>query len=323
MPERLKRPCLHDVYGVTLSTDTALAVPVPAGEPPADLRLEVTDAAPVGVPAVGMAPVLTDGRRRDGRPAFAWYRVDDGAVISITGAIDFHLRPDRIVAHVVDPRHAYLLEIALFGLVMSLWLEMRGRLTLHASTVVVDRSAVAFAGSRGSGKSSTAAVMVAAGHPLLADDLLAVDVTDGGAVAYPGYPQVRMWPEQAEHFTGHRDHPRFHPRHDKRRVVLGGGFGSFHGSPTPLRRIYLPHRADSRDAPIVITRLPPRRAMLVLLRQSFLTREMNAFGLQAGRLPGLAELLRTTRVCHITVPNGLDQLPRIADAIRRDLAGVS
>jgi hypothetical protein len=267
-----------------------------------------------------MQPVYAEGRRRDGLADFEFFRLPDRAVVRITGAMDFHCWPDRIVCHLLEERHRYLLEVALFGMIMALWLELRGIITLHASTVVIGGRAAAFSSRRGGGKTATAAACVHAGHPLLSDDLLALEETGEVFSAQPGYPQFRMWPDQASYFIGSEEGlERFHPDHDKRRADVGNGFGTFSSKAATLGAVYLPERTDDADAPVTITRLRPREAVLALVRLSFLPREVVRFGLQERRLAVLARLIAAVPVCRIIIPTGLEQLPRAVATIEADL----
>jgi len=310
----------YAVYGVTVATDVDLAVTLPKSEEAVDLEFELSSEAPDGTDLAAHEPVYQEGRRPDGRPSFEFWALEDRDVVRITGAMDFHCWPDRIVCHLIQPGERFLVEVALFGMVLSLWLERRGTPTLHASSAVIGGRAVAFMASAGGGKTSTAAACVAAGHPLLSDDLIAVREKDGVMLAQPGYPQFRMWPAQARHFFGSEgSHPVIRPDRDKRRITVGSGIGSFVTGPSPLGRFYLPSRTGDPDSEIVITPLRPKDAMLALLHHSFLRREVVRFGLQGPRLAFLARLIATVPVCDLAVPEGLDQLPRLVSAIEEDL----
>lgn len=312
----------YTVYGVTLATEYPLAVFLPTTEASVDLTFEVGSEPPDDVDLAVHEPVYTEGRRRDGRPSFEYWALADRDVIRITGAMDFHCWPDRIVCHLTEPEHRFLVEVALFGMVLSLWLERRGTPTLHASSAVIDGGAVAFLAAAGTGKTSTAAACVAAGHPLLSDDLIAVAERDGVMLAQPGYPQFRMWPAQALHFFGSVEgHQLIRPDREKRRVTIGDGVGTFATGPVPLAGFYLPRRTGDPDAEVRITRLRPRDAILALIQHSFLTREVIRFGLQGARLPFLARLIGSVPVCHLDLPEGLDQLPRVVAALEADVAG--
>jgi hypothetical protein len=295
-------------------------VPLPRTAAEPALTFEVKADLSEAPELVEHQPVYVEGRRADGRPDFEFYTLGDHDIIRITGAMDFHCRPDRIVCELYEPRHRYLIEVALFGMVMSLWLERMGSVTLHASSVAIGDRAVGFLSHQGGGKTSTTAAFLAAGHSLLSDDLLAIQEKDGQPIAQPGYPQLRLWPEQARYFLGSEEgQPTFHPAHDKRRVTVGEGFGSFAGKAVPLARLYLPERMVEADARVVITRLRARDAVMALVTHSFLTREVVRFGLQRSRLALFARLLATVGVFRLAVPQGLEELPRVVAAIEADV----
>jgi hypothetical protein len=108
--------------------------------------------------------------------------------------------------------------------VLSFYLQRQGLLVLHASTVVIDDRAVAFLSHKFSGKSTIAAALVKSGHPLLTDDILTIEERDGILIGRPGYPQMRLWPEEANNFVGHyKDLERVLPDLSKRCVPVGLG----------------------------------------------------------------------------------------------------
>ncbi len=307
------------MYGVTLASDYRFAVPLVLGGPDTDVVFTVTSEPPAGVALRGLRAVYVEGQRSDGRPHFEFYRIDGGAAVRITGAMDFYCFRDRIVCHVVDSRHQYLVEIALFGMIMSLWLELRGVTTVHASTVAMGDKAVAFMSRRGGGKTSMAAACVSAGSALLSDDLLVLQQTGDEFLAHPGFPQLRLWPDQVRHFVGEPDaHPTFHAGHDKRRVTVGEGFGSFLDTSLPLARVYELRRTDDAGADPRIDLLPPAEAMMALAQQSFLPREVVRYGLQSSRMSFFARMLQRVSIRRLTIPSGYGELPRVVSSIRAD-----
>lgn len=80
---------------------------------------------------------------------------------------------------------------------LGVLLHRRGRLVLHGSAVDVGGRAVVLVGDKGAGKSTTAAALVARGHRLLTDDLVALDETAGGAAVLPGPTQMKLWDASA------------------------------------------------------------------------------------------------------------------------------
>lgn len=268
------------------------------------------------------ALVDAQGRRDDGEADFAFFRCEDRDVIRITGATDFTIGDHDIACRLVDGRHAYLVEIALLGMVFALWLERRGVPTLHASAAVVDGRAVGFLANKGAGKTSLAAACVQAGHQMHADDLLALAVSSDTVAVERGWPALRLWPDQIRYFVGYIDGlPAVHPDYDKVRVPVGGQFGRFSVGAAPLARLYLPARTDDPQAPVEIARLRPRDAIMALVRHSFLPREVQRYGLQAQRLRHLARALGEVQVKQLRYPTGLDRLPEVVAAVESDLDG--
>ncbi|WP_158914579.1 serine kinase [Caulobacter sp. S45] len=86
-----------------------------------------------------------------------------------------------------------LLRLPLIGPVLALLLHLRGLVVLHASAVGFGDQAVVFMGDKGAGKSTTAAALVAMGHRLIADDIVAIDVSHPQSpVVVPGFPQMKV-----------------------------------------------------------------------------------------------------------------------------------
>lgn len=73
-----------------------------------------------------------------------------------------------------------------------------GRLTFHASGVVVRTGAIAFFGQSGLGKSTLAGGFVAWGARFLTDDCLIVAQRDGRYLIEPGHPSLRLWDDSRE-----------------------------------------------------------------------------------------------------------------------------
>ncbi|HYU35251.1 MAG TPA: hypothetical protein VEW48_24120 [Thermoanaerobaculia bacterium] len=301
----------HRLFGFTLASDVPFGSRLGAGEPPADL---VFGYGLRGAPLPDGAGDLYHGTN------LHLFRAPDREVIRLTDVADFHLWPDRIIAHPAIDEAGPLIEIHLFGTVLSYWLERRGLVTLHASAVAVEGRAAVFATTHGGGKTGLAAAFLQAGHALLSDDLLPIEERHGSFFGRPGYPQMRMWPDEALHFLAGYEHlPIVHPELSKRRVPAGsGGLGAFHDSPLPLAGIYLLERQETGES-LDIIELSPRDALIELLRQSFSPQLVEAAGLQPARFDLLARLVLAVPVKRLRYPSGFDRLPAVAEAVRLDL----
>lgn len=257
------------------------------------------------------APVY-ESPSRDGAPRASLFRTAEGEVLRFPDAGDFLILPDRITAHLPQPS-LDLAELRFLGPVMSYWLERRGLPTLHASAVSVHGCAIAFLSRHGGGKTGLAAAMVQAGFPLLTDDLLVLEERENGWEVRPAYPEMRMWPDEAEHFVGSPEAlPLVQSDSEKRRVALGrGGFGSFQEASVPLACIYLASRRPEEDGEIEVQPVPRSEALIELVRHSFSPRLVEAAGLQPARLDRLARLVRAVPVRRLVYPSGFDRLPEV------------
>lgn len=314
----------YDVYGVHLASDYDFCNPLPAS-PARAADAEVVFSCVSGAPPWAdwqVAEVVDEqGLRKDGSPDFVFARFPSHDAIRITEAVDFYVSDHEVICHLLDEELRYLVEIALLGMVFAFWLERRGTLTLHASVAVVEDAAVAFLGGSGGGKTSTLVACLARGHALLVDDLLAVREQGGQILGERGYPALRLLPEQADRFLGgHEDLPLLHPHFTKRRALIGpGAFGRFADGPAPIRRLYLPERLAPVDAEVEIERLRADEAVMALMRHSFLPREMQRFGWQPRRLPGLTTIAAAAPVARLRYPSGFDRLPDVLRHVELDL----
>jgi hypothetical protein len=273
------------------------------------LILTISDQPLLSPEDLAVPPVYTSPLRdSQSRSLGCLYRGAGGETFRFPEAGDFRIGSDRIEA-CVPAQARSLAELRLLGPVLSYWLEKRGIPTLHASAVATDRGAIAFLSRKEGGKTGLAAAFLQAGCPLLTDDVLPVEEAGGTFLARPGYPQMRMWPDEAAHFLpGWEELPTVHPAISKRRVPVGdGGFGAFHGEPLPLACLYLPERVA--EGTVEIQDVSPRDAVIELLRHSFSPRLVEAAGLGPRRLDFFARLAMKVPVRRLRYPSGFDRLP--------------
>lgn len=294
----------YDLFGCRLATTFPFKTRLTAGGPPADLTL-----------GLAAEPVLES----PGSPVYlhpkngtSFFRSNGREILSFQDAGDFLIQDGRIEAF-LDGARPDLAELRFLGPVLSYWLERRGLTTLHASAATVDGQGVAFLSRHGGGKSGLAAALVRAGHPLLTDDLLAIEET--GKVQ-PSYPEMRMWPDEAAWFAGPiEDLPLVQSDSTKRRVATG----AFQETPAPLSRIYLAARRPEAEGEIEIQPLSRSEALIELVRHSFSPRLVEAAGLQPARLDRLARLVRSVPVYRLSYPSGFDRLPIVVASIIKSL----
>jgi hypothetical protein len=318
----------YRLFGLTLSSDFPFANQLTPATGTPDLTFTCTSAPPLPggweqVKPSYASPHFTE----DGERIAYLYRLDSCDVLRFAHVANFYLWPERIVCHLLEPTCHYLAEIRLLGPVLSFWLERLGIPALHASAVVAHDRALVFLSTNSGGKSALAAAFMQAAYPLLTDDILPVEFVHGTCVGRPGYPQMRLWPDEARYFLGHyEDLPQVHPAYSKRRVPVGrSGFGSFCAAARPLACLYLPERCESaaERSHITILPLPRRQAVIELVRNSFAAGLAQAIGLQPQRLELFARMVQQVPMRRLLYPSGFEHLPRVGEAILRDLANLA
>ncbi|QIN84383.1 serine kinase [Rubrobacter tropicus] len=203
------------------------------------------------------------------------------------------------------------------GPVLSVLLQQRGFLILHASAVSVCGMAVAFLGPKGWGKSTTAAALHARGHPLVADDVTAVRTDETGPpVVSPGAPQLKLWPEAVASLGEDPDDlPRLHPDFQKRTRPAMAGFVP---SSLPLGRVYLLGVLGDGEGGARIDPLGPQQALVESVRHTFGSEALIAVG-GSPHFFQCANVVNNVTFGHLRRPRSLAELSEVARLIEEDL----
>jgi hypothetical protein len=310
------------LFGIDLASDFPFATCLDAGEGPPEVTFSICLVAPEP-PAWQQSPpvYISPWQTESGASASLLYRTPGFEVLRFPELLDFYLWPERISCHLLDARYHFLIELRLLGPVLAWWLESRGIAALHASAIAAGGRAAVLLSTHGAGKTGLAAALMRAGCELLTDDLLPVEERSGTFLGRPGYPQMRMWPDEAVHFLGgYEGLSLVHPELSKRRVPVGpDGYGAFCDDPLPLACLYLPERLPDSEVPVEIREVSPRDALIELVRHSFSPYLVEAAGLQPARFDFFARLVTKVPVRRLSYPTGFSRLPEVADAVLRDL----
>ena len=297
-------PYGYRAYGLTIRSDLELPElePEAAESPDVTIRLRPTG-RPLPHPSGSVVFEFSADTQY-----LAWPGVG-GFLIRGTNAID--IEP---AAGVSTP----LLNFPLLGPVFALLLHLRGMLVLHASAIEVAGRGAIFLGDKGAGKSTTAAALVAAGHRLLIDDVLALDFSDpNGPRIAPGFPQLKLTDATANKIIidGAVAMPPPIPDFPKQQRRLTGPFLQSHALPGC---IYVLMRG-----PLATTRpMSVQDALSALMRFSYLPllQQRPLSRLEAGaHLKQCATLAGSVRICTLELPTDLDRLGEIVQLIERDL----
>lgn len=246
----------YRLYGLNVESDFAL--PAALVETSTSIDLTIVDG---GVRTIPTDP--PDGRvlskiNVDGIHYYS-YATEDGFLIRYPRicevVVDRDLTTAKVFIASVDKRPTAELLVA--ANLFAQLLTIRGDCVLHASAVEKDGLALAFVGAPGTGKSTIAAVLCAAGARLITDDVLRIVPDDGRLRCALGSTQLRLRghaSELARMIEGDVDQS-----HDQRTTVAPAS-----PSRDPLLAGIVFGQASRTDTKVGISRLRAADALLRL-----------------------------------------------------------
>jgi hypothetical protein len=205
----------------------------------------------------------------------------------------------------------------LFGPILGILLRLRGVTCLHASAVSIGDHSVAFVGSAGAGKSTTAAAFARQGYGVISDDIVALSEREGAFFVLPAYPFLCLRPESVKMlYESPEALPLFVSDWDKRRLELGNCGTRFESRELPLGAIYV--LDDPRPSPgPAIEMVQPQGALLSLLIETYANRVVDR-EMRAREFSILGQLAASVPVRRIHRNNEASGLKELCTAIRDD-----
>lgn len=120
-------------------------------------------------------------------------------LLQVDGVARYWVRDGKEIVMQRHPNaHADDARLFLYGTAFGAVILQQGRVPLHATTVVKDGRAVAFAGPSGAGKSTLAYTLMDRGWKLVCDDVTALEPRVGKLFAQPGFASVKLWRDVLE-----------------------------------------------------------------------------------------------------------------------------
>lgn len=270
---------LYKVYGIGIESDSSISGLEPlANLSEISLRFE-SGPAPEWVRSTRrltrreLVHRAADDETAD--PAFTLSEFGEGEcyALSYTDGARFMVHPkqSKVWGSCEAPLTSEDLATYFLGPVLGFVLRQRHITCLHASSVELQRQAVVFSGDPGYGKSTTAAALALRGIPVLAEDIVALELTESTICVKPGYPRVCLWPDAVQKLMGDAEAlPRLTPTWEKRYLPLDGVRGKFAAERVPLGLIYIfGGRIDDANAPRV-EEVNPREALLELVQKTYM-----------------------------------------------------
>jgi hypothetical protein len=296
----------YQAFGLTVESEFALpAIETAAGGAP-DVRVFESD-----------VPASLDGAL-DVLPRYQ--TAPDRLLLDIPGVARYLVQHGREIAVQIAPgasRESVLPFLT--GSSFAAILQQRGDLVLHASSVRVGESAVAFAGPSGTGKSTLAAALARRGCDVLADDLTAVRWEQGIAVVRAGFRRLNLAHDSAS-MLGFNDRGPWPAAADVKLPIAQPPLAS--AVAAPLRRVYV-LGGPRLPSPSWLLPIAPVDGLPLLRHRTFRYRFLQGFGRLDAHFRQCVALLRAVELHRITPADDLAHLPMLIDLLEghwRDLA---
>lgn len=249
---------------------------------------------PLAAPAREPVSTLVDDA---GRCWYASYELADGRCLlelPPSGSFLIDPRAGRVEVERRDDDDE-LLEHRIASSALCVLLALRGDLVLHASAVESSGRTVLFCGPTQRGKSTLARVLGEAGHRLLGEDGIAIELGgDGGPVAFPGARGVRS---------------RGRDEQGRNRTELIEDPGGGTPAPCPVAAVVL---LGKRGKELSVDRLEPARALALLTPNLIHSGARAAIGTA---FANLASLLGSVPAFAASLPDDLTALPASAQRL--------
>ena len=295
----------YRIHALHFASELNLELPeMPAGEATPDVVIEygpVPAEPPPEFTKVGAFAAASVGDFWLEVPPLARYRVLDGRRI------------------LVDPRPTgdpAAVKLFVLGSCLGALLHQRGLLVLHGCGIGVGNACLVVAGHSGAGKSTTAAAFLQRGHPVLSDDVVAVDVT---GAALPGVPRIKLWKDAADQLGISTEKlRRIRPSMQKFDVPLGERYGAV---ALPIRWIFI--LAAHAEAGYRIEKLTGRAAFQPLSDETYRPRYVKPFGMLGAHVRHCSQLIAHSQVARVYRPAANSQPAELAQHLLDAIAAES
>lgn len=287
--------------GYGLNVEAAFPLPeLPPSEGKADVLIRRED---LGTPPVRF---LRDG--------YYFGRTPDEIILAWGDLVAVSVRGGREMGYDSSPQAGeYWLRQCLLGPAFGVLLHQRGLLVLHASAVEMDGEAVIIMGQKGMGKSTTAAALHMRGHRLLADDIVALELSAAERPRIrPGFRHVKLRQDAAE-VVCLADREPLEPQLELEKHTWPVSSSTYQDDSVPLRQVYVLDDGETLRS----DELSAVKAFAELVTHSYALRFIGRSGYTESHLAAIAGIVPLVTTCRLTRKASLDRLSDLVDLIER------
>jgi hypothetical protein len=227
----------------------------------------------------------------------------------------------RIVVDPVEGADDRIIELLVAGSGLGVLLHQRQRVTLHASAAAIGDGAVAFAGEKGMGKSTTATAFMKEGYPVITDDVLAIDTSTASPQVTPGGRHFKLWPDAAAATldSDAENLSALYPGYPKK------GYSAPDGptSSFPLQCIYLLGYDDNTTKGLPRADVPsPTNAYMHVTLNSYALRFLKKTGIGQWYFESVAEIVKSVPVRILAREYNTEKIKETIEFVEKDLRDV-
>ncbi|GLQ35810.1 hypothetical protein GCM10007939_20930 [Amylibacter marinus] len=208
------------------------------------------------------------------------------------------------------------LRVILLSSAVAALLQMRGFLTLHASSVATPAGAVLISGKSGYGKSTTLAGFRKRGYKMLSDDITALKLDDQGAlVAVPAFGRNRLTEAAAQHYdVAPMNRELVQASVPKYNLPVS----ELHSGPIRVSNLFLLQLAQ-QDAPLSIETLSAKDAMPWILKFTFRSNFLKGLGMLSAQFRLGSVLTKQAKTMVISRPREGSTIDEVNELIYTEL----
>jgi hypothetical protein len=291
----------YEAFGLKIHSEIPLPELIPSESETADITIYLGE---VDLPTVN---VLNEE---------VSYKVTKNAIYRFWDEIGkFKITKNSIIIDSVNSLNKKILRYFILGTVFATILRLRGLFVLHASSVNINGSAVAFSGFKGFGKSTTAMAFYKQGYPVVADDYVSIKFNSNDIpIISPGFPSLRLSSKSLEVIGLNFD------KYNLDKNIIDKTYASvptsFSNHILPLKKIYILQRGNK----IKITNLKPSEAFMELVKNTF-----GIYMFPKLELPDnfyqCERIVKNVDVSILEIPDSLEILQEVVKTVEEDIIG--
>lgn len=238
---------------------------------------------------------------------------DEGTFFLWDGKPLIKVHDNEIVVNPSLDINPVLLREFLLGKAFAELRHQQGLLVLHASAVNVNNQVIAFLGTTGQGKSTTAFALNKKGYPIISDDILPVETKKTDLpIIYPGHPMLRIFPDDLLKLESEKIDSNIIKKENSLKHLIKTK--KFLYKQLPLKKIYILQRGETFS----IKNLTQQEALVQLIKNSYCLPSFNNITKSINLLQ-CSNIVKNVSIKNLFIENSLERLPELVKIIENDV----